>query len=153
MKQEDVDSHKVDRSGWTSGPWDLEPDRLDFEHNGIPCLMLRHPTNGNWCGHAAVAAGHPYHGKEYDDVQAEVHGGLTYANHCGGSICHVPKPGDPDEVYWFGFDCSHCDDLSPGMRRYGQLRAYEVYRDMAYVRAEVERLAEQLLVAGGATMP
>jgi hypothetical protein len=49
-----------------------------------------------------------------------VHGGLTFADSCsdevredGGGICHIPYPGRPADVWWLGFDCAHCDDLSP----------------------------------------
>jgi hypothetical protein len=90
-------------------------------------------------------------------VDAEVHGGLTYSDACveGGKICHVALPGESEEVWWQGFDCGHSFDLAPGMNP--QLRASGVgdlgflsdlsegssYRDVRYVRAEVERLALQ----------
>jgi hypothetical protein len=129
---------------WGSGPWIDEPDRIEFEAHGLPCLMLRNPF-GAWCGYAAVPPGHPYHGKSDADVEA--HGGITYAGTCDESvgICHVPKPGEPDNVYWFGFDCSHCYDLTPGLRI--PMLDHVVYRDVNYVRAEVEALAAQLAAA------
>lgn len=113
-----------------------------------------------------------------------VHGGLTFADRCqpvgvghGGAardrellrsgarvlpgvdvdewrVCHVPAPGEPDDVHWFGFDCAHAWDLVPGMnalsRRMGGLYATtareerEVYLDLAYVRGECRDLAAQL---------
>jgi hypothetical protein len=55
-------------------------------------------------------------------------------------------------VWWFGFDCGHCDDLLPQMRH--SLRALgapsdlfmhaEIYRDWAYVAEEIAQLAQQL---------
>src|SRR5690606_18441494 len=33
------------------------------------------------------------------------------------SVCHVADAGEPDHVWWFGFDCAHCDDLSPKYSR------------------------------------
>ncbi len=57
---------------------------------------------GHWCGYAAIEPGHPWHGRHYDDVPAEAHGGLTYSDRCTGSVCHVPKPGEPDDVWWIG---------------------------------------------------
>lgn len=67
-------------------------------------------------------------------------------------ICHVPAPGEPDDVWWFGFDCAHCWDVAPGVlalyARINMARPLvqrdETYRDVAYVRAEVEKLAAQL---------
>jgi len=126
----------------TRESWKTEPDRVEFEHAGLPCILRRGPL-GAWCGYAAVPPGHPYHGKSMDDIQVDVHGGVTYAEACQGEICHVPKPGEPDDVWWIGFDCSHAWDLVPGMLRYG-VSAGQIYRDRAYVTGETKRLAEQL---------
>jgi hypothetical protein len=131
-----------DKAAWGEGPWQTEPDRVEFEHSGLPCLLVRGPLGG-WCGYAAVPPGHPLHGTPYNDVDVEVHGGLTYADRCQGHICHVPKPGEPDEVWWLGFDCGHYTDLLPGMTKYN-FNQDGTYRDVDYVRAETERLAEQL---------
>jgi hypothetical protein len=98
-----------------------------------------------------VPPGHPAHGKGYDEIDVEVHGGLTYAEACSGAICHVPAPGETDEVHWLGFDCGHAWDVTPSLLRYGAdlsallgatLRA--TYKNVAYVTGEVERLAQQL---------
>jgi len=74
-----------------------------------------------------------------------VHGGLTYSDFCSGHICHVPKPGEPDNVFWFGFDCSHGGDVIPSFREFDfKALMGETYKDVAYVRAQVEHLAGQL---------
>lgn len=135
-------THTIDRSKWSSGPWDNEPDRVDFEHAGLPCLLLRNPF-GAWCGYAAVPPGHPLHGTDADDAELDVHGGVTYADRCQSPICHVPKPGEPDDVWWFGFDCAHFRDLVPGMPL-GLLPPHGIYRDVNYARTETESLAAQL---------
>lgn len=129
-------------------PWLTEPNRVEFEHAGLPCLMLRGPLLA-WCGYVAVPPTHPWYRFSHNDVDVQVHGGLTYTDKCHGEICHVPKPGEPDDVWWFGFDCAHAYDLAPKMQElfegFGmKLDRDETYRDMAYVRAEVESLAEQL---------
>ena len=83
----------------------------------------------------------------------DVHGGLTYSNSCNGAICHVPKPGEPDPVWWFGFDCAHSGDIIPGMdallNRVSPRLWDGAYKTVAYVKAEVERLASQLQMANG----
>jgi hypothetical protein len=126
----------TETTGWPAGPWDNEPDRIEFEHVGLPCLMNRTGL-GYWRGYVAVPPGHPLHGKDYD-IEVDVH----------GAICHVPKPGEPDDVWWFGFDCAHYDDASPGMDalrlKYGNFGRHGRYRDKTYVEAEVRSLAEQL---------
>lgn len=141
--------HTVDRTYWEPGPWDGEPDRKEWRHSsGLACLAVRANTTGAWCGYVGVPPGHPYHGKGYDEVEVEVHWGLTYANACRGPICHVPAPGESDDVWWLGFDCAHAGDLTPGseFRLPERLRGRcgDVYRDEAFVTAEVNRLADQL---------
>lgn len=143
-------NNHLPKSQWGDGPWQQEPDRVEFEHAGMPCVLHRGPTAGAWCGYVAVPPGHPAHGKEYDNVPSEVHGGLTYAAKCFGCICHTPKPGEPEDIWWFGFDCAHAGDACPAMNarlashRIDAIREWETYRDIAYVRAETEALAEQL---------
>lgn len=85
-------------------------------------------------------------GKDYSEVEAEVHGGLTFANACQGQeenpfgICHIPEAGRPEKVWWFGFDCAHCFDLSPWYR----VAEDDVYRTLEYVKGECAQLARQL---------
>lgn len=139
----------MDKTKLGPGPWQDEPDGVEFEHAGLPCLMKRN-RYGIWCGYAAVPPGHPLHGQGiydiYDNISdVRVHGGVTYASACEGEICHVPKPGEPDDVWWIGFDCGHCDDLSPLTEAmFPDLRTGGTYRDHDYVQAEVRGLAEQL---------
>lgn len=131
------------RELWGEGPWQNEPDYLQFkdEATGAPCLIVRGPV-GALCGYVGVPEGHKYFGVEYDNVPVEVHGGLTYSNHCTDHICHVPEPGEPDHVWWLGFDCAHSEDMAPAIPVVcnGRYR----YRDMDYVKREIRELAEQL---------
>ncbi len=144
MTKEQIAAFKVDKSNWPRGEWDNEPDRVDFRHAGLPCMMIRNFRLGHWCGYAGVPPTHPLFGKDYNEVEVEAHGGLTYADHCEGHICHVPELGESDEVFWFGFDCGHSGDIVPYTAKFEGLRDYGAYRNAAYVRHEVERLAEQL---------
>ncbi len=136
----------IDKSAWGPGPWQDEPDRVEFEHLGFPCLIIRQAHSGGLCGYVAVPPGHPWHGVDFagcaSDVEhPDVHGGVTYSRKC----CHVPKPGEPDDVWWLGFDHAHCDDLSPRDANDpdSRTRHFETYRDIAYVRQGVESLARQ----------
>ena len=63
-----------------------------------------------------------------------VHGGITY---CAD---REPKQ-EPDGNWWLGFDCAHSGDLSPGL---GFSFSGDIYRDIEYVKAECEALAQQL---------
>ena len=132
-------AYRVDRSGWCTGPWDDEPDKEQFYHNGVPCLIVRNPM-GALCGYAGVYPGHPWFEVNYNELLADAHGGLTYSEHCAGNICHVPKPGEP-KVWWLGFDCAHSGDLVPGMPPPFQ---GDSYCTIGYVRAQCRALAEQI---------
>lgn len=143
-----------DRSNWKSGPWDTEPDHVQWidRDSWYPCIAHRQ-EDGYWCGYVGVPPSHPYYGHKYDKeglVQIEVHGGLTYSAPCNELICHTPRQGEQDHAYWFGFDCSHYGDLMhvplkvDTHNRYSINWKTAVYRDLAYVRAECMNLAKQL---------
>jgi hypothetical protein len=139
-----------DKSGWGDGPWQSEPDKIQWQDaaTGMPCLIVRNPV-GALCGYVGVAPSHPAFGHSPDEPDVSVHGGLTFAEGCSHgneahSICHVPGDGEPDNVWWFGFDCAHAGDLCPGMPTYVKPFGGESYRDVAYVMEQCQRLAEQL---------
>jgi hypothetical protein len=150
--------HKVDRTRYAAGPWDHEPDRVEFREHGFPCIVLRHESLGHLCGYVGVPKGHPAYGHGYEtdyerDADGDwdfskpiphplsnvsVHGGITYADRCHGRVCHVPQPGESDDVWWLGFDAAHHMDSNPVYRFTG------IYRTVDYMRAECALLAEQL---------
>jgi hypothetical protein len=157
------------RARWGRGPWDDEPDKAEWRYRALPCLIVRN-SGGALCGYVGLPPGHPMHGVGYDDVELapdddgdtypRVHGGLTFSDRCheGGHICHVAGTGEPDDVWWLGFDCSHGGDVrpadAPGSYMEGLYQAHglgrsssmgECYRDLSYVRRQVEALADQLL--------
>lgn len=158
-----------DKSEWARGPWDSEPDKKQWPDaaTGLPCLIVRGP-HGALCGYVGVPAGHPWHGVDYDDCKlkavpegeydpdayVDVHGGLTFASGCGHGenpaegICHVPGVGEPDNVWWLGFDCAHRGDLtdmaSPASIRERYPHPGDTYRDLAYVEWQCALLARQV---------
>lgn len=153
----------ADKSDWGDGPWLTEPDKIQWqdEATGLPCLIVRNTrVTGALCGYVGVAEGHPDFEKGYDGVEVEVHGGLTFASFCTDSddesshICHRPAPGEPDHVWWLGFDCAHAGDVSPAMDARCRKSPFgttlhgdgweETYKPIAYVKAEVTQLAAQL---------
>jgi hypothetical protein len=140
--------HKVDRSGWKPGPWDEEPeDRVEWRYRGFPCLIVRNHV-GSWCGYVGLSPTHRWYLKDEDGIPVDVHGGLTYGRKCdGGPICHVPRDGESDEVYWIGFDTAHLGDLLPAMAAitgHASMPGYEErYWTRDAVKAEVEKLADQ----------
>jgi hypothetical protein len=147
----------VDKSKWRAGQ--DEPDRVEWRYKGVPCMLRRGPLTGAWCGYAATSEGHPwYEQPEAAEEGVFVHGRVTYASACEDDICHVPRPGEPEHVFWIGFDCSHARDFSPAIDaslREGKLEFRHgsedwlfqdcVYRDQAYAMAQAESVAEQIL--------
>ena len=150
----------IDRAalGWPAGPWDGEPDKVQWPDatTGLPCLAVRSPSGGHWCGYVGVAEGHPWYGKDYNSEgvrDSDVHGGLTFADKCqpyeneAQGICHTPEPGEPDHVWWFGFDCAHAWDLSPQDKKKEAERGYSdgrPYCTLAYVQQQCAKLAAQV---------
>ena len=103
--------------------------------------------DGDWPGGYVEA--------EFTNEYPDVHGGLTFsgarheADHPSRGICHVPNPGEPDHLWWLGFDCAHCDDASPLDYVYARDRGYPfspvygTYKPLGYVKAECTKLAAQ----------
>lgn len=215
MAVQEWTTRQADRERWGAGPWDAEPDKVQWvdEVTGLDCLIVRGPL-GSWCGYVGVPEGHPFFGIDYSRCTqtpgcgesycnhtpehiASVHGGLTYADFCqeptreafehwcasmharrqearqyprgdaarawadrghlvgdyeawrkhgeASAICHLPLPGRPDRVWWFGFDCAHSGDLTPGLLEHVSRGARgDIYRDRAYVEDQVRQLAAQL---------
>ena len=149
----------MDKSAWGPGPWADEPDKIQWQDKatGLPCLIVRNNA-GTLCGYVGVAEGHPFYGKSNDEVDVDVHGGLTFAAPCheeadpARHVCHIAGEGEPEHVYWFGFDCAHAFDLCPAYDRFRSAeykaahsgRWREIYRDVRYVKRQVRQLARQL---------
>jgi hypothetical protein len=143
-------THDYDKTRWPRGPWDTEPDRVDFDHLGLPCFLLRN-TMGAWCGYAGVPPAHPFSGLPYDDMNeaVNVHGGLTYSGECDPPLCHA---GD-EAVWWFGFDTAHAWDLVPALRFHLAVDCGEVYRSVDYAMRQTRLLAEQLVALAAQKPP
>ena len=130
------------------GPWSGEPNRVEFTHAGFLCILHR-GNCGAWCGYVGLPPSHPAYGKGYDDVDVDVHGGLTYADHCQDHVCHQDLNDPNDKRYWLGFDCAHFMDLTPSEVDIAAKYALSpeplgVYRNLAYARRETKRLAKRL---------
>lgn len=165
-----IEYKTIDKTSWPAGPWQTEPDKKQWpdEETGLPCLIVRGPV-GALCGYVGVSPEHPWFGKDYTECTLpqsqcrswcdhspenllDVHGGLTFANSCSNGpenvgICHKPSEGETDDIWWFGFACADFDDVRPRPSLVdGTSLSNEesTYRDLAYVTAEVTKLAAQL---------
>ena len=133
---------KLRRELWGPGPWADEPDEASWtdQITGLPCAIAR-GGHAALCGYVGVPEGHACYGKSELIIEAYlnegVQGGVTSASHrAPGYTGDTNSP-----LWWIGFDCAHYRDLSLGL--ISVIRA--VYRDFAFAKAEVTRLAGQLL--------
>ena len=117
---------------------------------GLRAVVIIHPA-GHRCGYVGVPANNPHHSKGYDDVPAEVHGGLTYAS--GESDYPAPSDG----LWWLGYDCAHLGDGNdPELMQseykklhdkgmLGNRFTDDTVRSLEYCVSECESLAKQLV--------
>jgi hypothetical protein len=114
------------------------------EHAGFEWNIV-HNRSGYRCGYVRVLHGHPWFGKDYYDVPAEVHGGLNFAQ--AGKACETH--GEKDE-WWLGFDCGHGGDAQdPSLPSVFKMPLFggEAVRTQEYVEAECRSLCEQAAAA------
>lgn len=100
---------------------------LEAEIGGFRVVAYKNHMNA-WLGYIFVPKGHAWYGCHYDDIAADVHGGLTFARKYD------------DGTWQVGFDCAHCYDASI-VNPFGEIRT------LAYVKRELEGLAAQALSA------
>ncbi len=118
--------------------WDDIPERLDNEVHGLQCVIKKTPM-GHLCGYVGVDKDHPYYQMHYDDVDVDVHGGLSFA----GEL-------DDSGLWFFGFDCAHAGDYVPQMNvtledlGLPQMITEESYKGLPFVMTEVGNMAKQL---------
>lgn len=118
------------------------------EHAGHEWMIV-HNGNGYRCGYIKVGKNHPWYGLSRDDIDADVHGGLTFAE--PDEPCDA---GGLDDGYWVGFDCAHGHDLpDPTLpNRHGFLmpdysNGRAEVRSQEYVEQQCHALCEQAAAA------
>lgn len=149
--------------------WESEKDYYTYERFGLRCVIQRMPETLHLCGYVGVNKNHRLYGMGYSDrikmnkdrvdfngnyigllcadpkdvsmgfipldLFFQVHGGLTWAGK------FEDRKGFNPDLWYFGFDCAHAGDLSPGA---GFSFSGSVYRDADFVLKEVFSLADQL---------
>jgi hypothetical protein len=141
----------IDKSGWPSGGWNNEPDKIQFqdEKTGLPCLIVRNKSGGFLCGYVGVNSSHPFFEQHHGSVHVQCHGELTFSGKCmphemsEPKVCHVVDPGEDDDIWWLGFDCGHGGDFCPAYHSFFNL----VYRGIEYVKTQCAAIASQLIDA------
>jgi hypothetical protein len=96
----------------------------------VKCTWLSGMKHGWGCGYVGVPKNHPWWGLDYDDVQVDIHGGLTY----GRNKHPEADEQTPTDFWWFGFDTAHFGDNLETCPE-------------SYVDSEIESLKQQALAA------
>ena len=110
-KHEHLYTSEQKLSWWGNGEWVEEEDLVTWEYKGIKCRAIRlafpegpkHFFGGYLCGYVQIPKNHPWNYSEWDEIDCEVHGGITY------------KDEEPGGFVWIGFDCAHSHDVVPSM--------------------------------------
>jgi len=117
-----------------------EGDELQWDYtcsNGviIKCSIHRNDVKA-LCGYITLTKDNSLYGVDYDDINIQAHGGLTYQGY------------DQNENWVIGFDCGHYGDLTPYFLLKGDypFNSFGEYRDMQYVKLQCEGMAEQASV-------
>ncbi len=142
------------------GEWDDEPDREEFDHAELPCLILR-AHSGALCGYVGVPPAHPLYEPQIKKVDwgtgeyDNTHNALwDYARRQEielGVDVNFSRMGTgevwPEGFHWFGFDCNHIYDYAPPRTKeqaeiHGLYQSpHEHYHNWASVKADVGHLA------------
>lgn len=144
----------VDKSLWGAGPWQEEPDRVEWLYGPYSCLIVRNREGGHLCGYVILPSDHPLFGKHTRQLSIEVrisgHGGINYADFASSLV----GEGHPLARGWMlGFDCAHGFDYCPGFVSMFKLLAPAAaqvfsdgnYRDITYVQRCCEEVADTLV--------
>jgi len=121
-----------------------------WDYKGLQLIVTRADLAGDErimkhrCGYVRVPPNHAWHGRNYDEIDADVHGGLTFAQ-------IEPCTHEDGTGYWIGFDCAHLGDAhwppgDPHAKKcdLGSLASGH-YWTLPEVKEETERLAKQVL--------
>lgn len=119
--------------------WETEPDKKEFTYKGFRCVILRHPELKHLCGYVALPEGNALDGIPYDDININVHGGLTFAK--SKTEKHPRFPGYGTVI---GFDCAHYTDYNPGVTN-EKLKKLTTYRNMAFVEKQCKSMVDQII--------
>lgn len=153
-----VAEYKIDRSGWSPGPWDDEPEDLVIWQTSVelPAVAVRQSRYGTWAGYVGVRPGHPA------TMRARGHRGTAAARVAAirsrveitwldADFPREDVPGIPEGFWWVGFHCMYGTDAAPWLPAEINQRIGGAYRGLTYVRAECERLSSQLVAMARGT--
>jgi hypothetical protein len=122
-------------------PWLSEPDSwLHIDDDGLVLAAVRAGV-GWWRGYLGI-----HKAMDRNRLRGiRAHGGLTYKKAESPDsltttmLMALSVSGYEMPVFWIGFDCGHRGDLVP---EHGWSEG--IYRDLEFVRGEIQRMADQV---------
>jgi hypothetical protein len=120
----------------------------EWKYKGYRCYVYKAetPSMEHHNGYVVLPPEHQDHGKDYDDIDVRVHGGLTYAEN-GDHVATHDYPGK-QESCTIGFDCAHLYDATHPDGSFCGVPQDDEYPNHYWteeeVAAEVEQLVDQL---------
>lgn len=142
----------LSKKNFPPGDWMKEPDYVQWEQKGLLCLALRDMKLGMWRGFVALPNTHKYHGKTLENILEEelfehldVHGGISVAGKLPAKYKELNRGN-----WWMGFECALGGDLLPLAKLdpndplQASVMEQQIYKDIHFVRREVNHLARQL---------
>lgn len=136
------------RSEWSSGPWQEEPDLVEWRLGGVsyPLLIVRGEA-GVLCGFVGVPETHPLHGTFLRDdatlTSPDLPEVISATRPCGQVF--IPT-NEPPTCWWLGFHCGSDREFVPAMPPEAQPSRH--YAHLSEVRERVETLARALTAIG-----
>lgn len=150
---------------------DNQKNFVNLSYRDFMLRIVRPHTSflSHYCGYVILPKGHKLEGKHYDDINVDVHGGLTFSdetvvfNYTGEKL--------KEEKHWMiGFDCAHSYDIST-IHEYNYLKREVLadsfddegnvleyifaaddktdhrpsYKTFYYVKRELEKLVDQII--------
>lgn len=121
----------------------------EWKYKDYRCYAIKmEKWSKHHCGYVVLPPGHPDHGKDYDDISVNVHGGLTYAQD-GDTRAEHDYPGK-DAGYTLGWNCAHLGDASHPNGSFLGVDTADIggrpnhYWTVEEVATETEHLVDQL---------
>ena len=107
--------------------------------DGYDWMIISYGTHP--CAYVKLQNDHPYYGKDYDYMNIDVHGGITYAEM--GYHCNIP--GFPvKDGFWIGWDYNHFNDFN-GLINFKNTKMWtteEIFDDVKSVIEQLKSIKE-----------
>lgn len=121
-----------------------EGNLKEFKYKGYQCCIVRGPL-GALNGYVALEKDDSLYGVKYDDIEVDVHGGLSLSEYFSNEKnIYLKLPKCCEDKWILGFDTAHANDLAPVHKQLGFATTNGIYRTMDYVEAELKKLVEQI---------